>query len=63
MKEISNENKEEEKHVNPAMYKQVEDTQEPICCVVGRIAGDRCVWECNRRDWATVQFNRHSGEV
>ena len=32
-----------EKHFNPAMYKQVEDIREPICCALGRIAGDRCV--------------------
>ena len=30
------------------MYKQVKDIRKPICCALGRIAGDRCVWECDR---------------
>lgn len=31
-------------HFNPAMYKQVEDIREPICCALDRIARYCCVW-------------------
>jgi len=40
----------EGKRFNPAMYKQVEDIGEPICCAVDRIAEDCCAWGCYKRN-------------